>query len=149
MYSLLARTNSPIRIMASAPYFLLLVFLISNVAAATARQTVDLGYATYEGIFNSTIGVTSFLGMHYASPPTGKSTPIPQRVVDDLLTALPREAEVPSTHYSRSIERRSACNRVWCPMQPSWDGQHADRSRLHDESHQTANSSIKRGLSFH
>lgn len=59
--------------MASASYFLLLALLISNVTAATINQTVDLGYATYQGIFDSATGVSSFLGMRYASPPTGVS----------------------------------------------------------------------------
>ena len=34
--------------------------------------TVNLGYATYEGTFDSTLNVTQFLGIRYASPPVGK-----------------------------------------------------------------------------
>lgn len=57
--------------MALASYFLLVALVISNLAAATVHQTVNLGYATYQGTFNNITGVTSFLGMRYANPPAG------------------------------------------------------------------------------
>jgi len=33
--------------------------------------TVNLGYATYQGVSNSETGNTEFLGVRYAAPPTG------------------------------------------------------------------------------
>lgn len=43
---------------------------------ADPPQVVNLGYATYEGTFNSTANVTNFLGIRYAAPPVGKSTTV-------------------------------------------------------------------------
>ncbi|KAG6830004.1 hypothetical protein H0H92_002695 [Tricholoma furcatifolium] len=55
--------------------FCLSVFLSSNLAfaanVAATTPVVDLGYAKYAGSFNATSGVTEFLGMRYAAPPTG------------------------------------------------------------------------------
>ena len=39
---------------------------------ALARPTVDLGYATYEGVYDGASNTTSFLGVRYAAPPTGE-----------------------------------------------------------------------------
>lgn len=36
--------------------------------------TVNLGYAVYQGSYNSTADITYFLGVRYANPPTGKRT---------------------------------------------------------------------------
>ncbi|KAG7095881.1 hypothetical protein E1B28_006570 [Marasmius oreades] len=38
----------------------------------SAAPVIDLGYAKYQGIFNETTNVTSFLGMRYAAPPVGE-----------------------------------------------------------------------------
>ncbi|KAI9759113.1 MAG: hypothetical protein M4579_002560 [Chaenotheca gracillima] len=37
-----------------------------------SNLTVDLGYEVYEGTYNSTTGLNSFLGVRYAAPPTGQ-----------------------------------------------------------------------------
>ncbi|KAL1742073.1 Alpha/Beta hydrolase protein [Schizophyllum fasciatum] len=42
-----------------------------NVPSVAAGPAVDLGYATYEGAFDSESNITQFLGMRYAAPPTG------------------------------------------------------------------------------
>jgi hypothetical protein len=34
---------------------------------------VDLGYASYQGVYNESTSITSFLGIRYAAPPTGTS----------------------------------------------------------------------------
>ncbi|KAL1742075.1 Alpha/Beta hydrolase protein [Schizophyllum fasciatum] len=39
---------------------------------AAARPTVDLGYATYEGTFDSASNTTQFLSVRYAAPPVGE-----------------------------------------------------------------------------
>ncbi|KAI0085286.1 Alpha/Beta hydrolase protein [Irpex rosettiformis] len=39
---------------------------------APASPVVDLGYAIYEGTFNQTTNVTSFLGIRFAAPPVRK-----------------------------------------------------------------------------
>jgi carboxylesterase type B len=36
-----------------------------------ARPIIDLGYATYQGVYNETTNIQSFKGMHYAAPPVG------------------------------------------------------------------------------
>ena len=55
---------------------LLLALLVYSQVYTTARQTpsnpiVDLGYATYKGVFNHTSNITSFLGVRFAAPPIG------------------------------------------------------------------------------
>ena len=35
------------------------------------RPVVDLGYASYQGIYNETTGIQTFKGMRYAAPPVG------------------------------------------------------------------------------
>lgn len=44
----------------------------SIVARDNASTIVDLGYARYEGTFNSTSNMTSYLAVRYADPPTGE-----------------------------------------------------------------------------
>lgn len=39
---------------------------------ADSPPVVDLGYATYQGVFNSTANITNFLGIRYAAPPIGE-----------------------------------------------------------------------------
>lgn len=49
------------------------ICLLFIAAAAVKCQTniVDLGYARYQGVFNTTSNITSFRGIRYAAPPTG------------------------------------------------------------------------------
>lgn len=42
-------------------------------AISTPAVTVNLGYATYQGTFNSSANTTKFLGIRYAAPPVGES----------------------------------------------------------------------------
>ncbi|KAI5832833.1 alpha/beta-hydrolase [Schizophyllum commune Tattone D] len=49
-------------------YFSQLAFAVF----ALARPTVDLGYATFEGVYDGASNTTSFLGVRYAAPPTGE-----------------------------------------------------------------------------
>ena len=62
--------------MLTTPKSLLLALVVAVQAYAVARQTpsqpiVDLGYATYKGVFNQTSNITGFLGMRFAAPPIG------------------------------------------------------------------------------
>jgi hypothetical protein len=47
-----------------------LLLLVSSCAAHA--PVVDLGYAQYEGVVDTDLDVTKFLGIRYAAPPTGK-----------------------------------------------------------------------------
>ncbi|KAL5483591.1 hypothetical protein ACEPAI_8823 [Sanghuangporus weigelae] len=51
---------------------LLLVVGLFSPVLADSPQIVDLGYALYQGTFNSTSNVTDFFSIRYASPPTGE-----------------------------------------------------------------------------
>lgn len=57
-----------------------LITLLLTATASTAlpqaskrweRPVVDLGYASYQGIYNETTGIQTFKGMRYAAPPVG------------------------------------------------------------------------------
>ena len=50
---------------------LLVFFGLFSLAQADSPQIVDLGYAIYQGNFNSTSGITDFFGIRYAAPPVG------------------------------------------------------------------------------
>ena len=45
--------------------------LSCSLVEAVSPPIVDLGYATYQGVFNSTSNTTNFLGIRYAAPPVG------------------------------------------------------------------------------
>lgn len=47
------------------------VLLASAIVGMCAAPVVNLGYAQYQGVLDSTSGNTHFLGMRYAAPPTG------------------------------------------------------------------------------
>jgi len=51
---------------------LLLVAFAYNSNAQSSPPVIDLGYASYQGSFDSTNNVTNFLGIRYASPPLGE-----------------------------------------------------------------------------
>ena len=44
--------------------------------SSTPLKVVSLGYATYQSDLSLEDGVTSFLGVRYAAPPTGKSSSV-------------------------------------------------------------------------
>lgn len=54
-------------------YALIISGAFSGVYSWT-NQTVDLGYATYQGAYNGTTNITTFYGIRYASPPIGMLT---------------------------------------------------------------------------
>lgn len=43
------------------------------IVASAPPPVVELGYATYQGLFNSSSNTTNFLGIRYAAAPIGKS----------------------------------------------------------------------------
>ena len=53
--------------------FLLAAFAAVVNASNPSLKTVDLGYAKYQSDVSLAEGVTSFLGVRYAAPPTGAS----------------------------------------------------------------------------
>ncbi|KAL5492352.1 hypothetical protein ACEPAI_3799 [Sanghuangporus weigelae] len=58
--------------------------------SADSPQVVDLGYASYQGILNSTTDITSFLGLRYAHPPSGNlrfQAPQDPSIVSDVQSA--------------------------------------------------------------
>lgn len=42
-----------------------------NERDTVSTVAIDLGYAQYQGVFDTSKNVSSFLGMRYANPPTG------------------------------------------------------------------------------
>lgn len=49
-------------------------FVPHSVSAATAAAPiVDLGYAQYQGTVDVTLNITTYRGLRYAAPPTGKT----------------------------------------------------------------------------
>ena len=52
---------------------LLTAFATVANASNSSLKTVDLGYAKYQSDVSLAEGVTSFLGVRYAAPPTGAS----------------------------------------------------------------------------
>lgn len=55
--------------------YLLLVVVASCAASTTtevAPPIVDLGFAQYQGFFNTSTDISTFLGIPFAEPPLGK-----------------------------------------------------------------------------
>ncbi|KAF8205833.1 Alpha/Beta hydrolase protein [Mycena galopus ATCC 62051] len=50
---------------------LLSLLYAGPVISSPAAPVVNLGYAQYQGVVNTGLGITKFLGMRYATPPTG------------------------------------------------------------------------------
>ena len=50
----------------------LLIISYFSPSVADSNPIVDLGYARYQGTFNSTLNRTDFLSLRYAAPPTGE-----------------------------------------------------------------------------
>ncbi|KAI0206974.1 carboxylesterase family protein [Astrocystis sublimbata] len=50
----------------------ILAFVGLSLAHKTCAPVVDLGYAKYRGVYNSTFGQNVFRGIRYAAPPVGK-----------------------------------------------------------------------------
>lgn len=69
--------------MAKLSSFLLLLGALSTAYADGLHQrdtvstaAIDVGYAQYQGIFDTSKNVSYFLGMRYANPPTGMRYPV-------------------------------------------------------------------------
>lgn len=92
----------------------------TTMIAATTINTnmtapvVDLGYAQYQGYFDSQTNITSFLSIRYAAPPLGEyrlgsHLIVLPTVALVLITSIPtRKLEVSSTS--------AACLRIWCTI---------------------------------
>ncbi|KAI5117711.1 hypothetical protein M0805_003200 [Coniferiporia weirii] len=75
-----------------------LVFAIVFNQAISSPQIVDLGYSTYQATLNTTSNVTSFLGIRYASPPTGQlrfQAPAPPLIIEGIQLADTQPPECP------------------------------------------------------
>ncbi|KAJ7167029.1 Alpha/Beta hydrolase protein [Mycena filopes] len=55
-----------------APLPFLILLLASVYVVNGAPPIVDLGYAKYQGVVDTNLNITSFRGIRYAAPPTGK-----------------------------------------------------------------------------
>jgi len=51
---------------------LLVVISVLGSNAQSEPPIVDLGYASYQGTFDSSTNVTNFFGVRYATPPLGE-----------------------------------------------------------------------------
>ena len=77
-------------------------FFVGAATNATAPN-VDLGYAQYQGYFDTQTNITNFLGVRYAAPPVGEYSMRllywcpPSCGRTDLHNSLPRKLEVSST----------------------------------------------------
>ncbi|KAJ5628469.1 hypothetical protein N7490_010697 [Penicillium lividum] len=58
--------------MAFMGLFGLILLALTSSCSATCTPEVDLGYATYQGSYNSTYDLNIFKGIRYAAPPVGK-----------------------------------------------------------------------------
>ena len=54
-----------------------IIFSVYALAATGSGPIVNLGYAQYQGALNTTLNITSFLGIRYAAPPVGKTHSYP------------------------------------------------------------------------
>ncbi|KAI5117710.1 hypothetical protein M0805_003199 [Coniferiporia weirii] len=97
------------RILDLAASALVLANILSRATASS--QTVDLGYATYQATLNATSNVTSFLGIRYASPPTGQlrfqapASPVIERGIQSANTQPP-ECPQGSTGAAPAVSSR-------------------------------------------
>ncbi|WQF88049.1 Putative carboxylesterase, type B, carboxylesterase type B, carboxylesterase type B, active [Colletotrichum destructivum] len=85
--------------------FQLYVFAVWQLlAAATAGNgpTVDLPYARYQGVYNSTSNLNIFRGIRYAAPPTGKLRwQLPQEPDSSKTAVTPAVSDPPHCPWSR------------------------------------------------
>ncbi|KAL0945391.1 hypothetical protein HGRIS_000885 [Hohenbuehelia grisea] len=76
---------------------------------------VDLGYAKYQGFFNQTSNVTTFLGVRYAEAPTGDlrwRSPITPKKADDIQSALVQPPECFQGNLGQNPEAPIPVNRL-------------------------------------
>lgn len=103
------------------PLKMLLLFLQSSAilifsllppvyAQLASSPIVNLGYATYQGTFNSTSNTTDFLGIRYAAPPIGESLSLFMLQPDKLtLVYVNRKSAIPSPCTARKHIWDPAC----------------------------------------
>ncbi|KAI5115695.1 hypothetical protein M0805_004464, partial [Coniferiporia weirii] len=82
--------------------------------AISSPQAVDLGYATYQATLNTTSNVTSFLGIRYASPPSGPlrfQAPTPPSIVRNIQLANTQPQECPQGAFGSAPTSPSRLNK--------------------------------------
>lgn len=73
-------------------FFSLTLFSAIHLAATATGPVVDLGYARYEGVLDSTSNNTHYLGIRFAAPPTGISAHFVQTMTTNQLSGSLRFA---------------------------------------------------------
>ncbi|KAJ7188730.1 Alpha/Beta hydrolase protein [Mycena filopes] len=77
--------------MALLPFTIILLASVYVVNSANiVTPVVDLGYAKYQGVVDTTLNITSYRGIRYAAPPTGKlrwQAPTPPSAVEGVQQA--------------------------------------------------------------
>ncbi|KAI0973891.1 carboxylesterase [Xylaria arbuscula] len=80
--------------------------IVLSVAEATPAPVVDLGYAKYQGLYNSTLDQNIFNGIRYAAPPVGElrwqMPQAPGRSRNEVISALEYAPQCPQSPSSPS-----------------------------------------------
>ncbi|GAB7354780.1 hypothetical protein MBLNU459_g5178t1 [Dothideomycetes sp. NU459] len=83
--------------------------VVAVFALVSDNPIIDLGYAQYEGVYNSTSGINSWFGIRYAQPPTGQ-----------LRWREPQDIEL-KNNYSTSVPINATIPGPTCVQQlPAW-----------------------------
>ena len=110
--------------MGSSVFAVMLFFLVLSVwnaplAHAASIKVVDLGYARFESDLSLVDGVTSFLGLRYAAPPTGNLSVVScHRILSEMMS-LYRRAAVESASATSQYVWRSECDHRTTSMPPA------------------------------
>ncbi|KAI1306169.1 carboxylesterase [Xylaria venustula] len=84
----------------------LFILIVLSVAGATPAPVVDLGYAKYQGFYNSTLDQNIFNGIRYAAPPVGElrwqMPQAPGRSRNEVISALDYAPQCPQSPSSPS-----------------------------------------------
>ncbi|KAJ7838308.1 Alpha/Beta hydrolase protein [Mycena leptocephala] len=101
VWSILHSTMALIALHNFLPAALIFLVWVGAVESATA-PVVDLGYAQYEGVVDTTLNITAFRGIHYAAPPAGNTslTNQTQSIVNALIGQLRWQATTPPSNAS-------------------------------------------------
>lgn len=76
---------------------ILVTISLLSTGRADSPQIVDLGYAIYQGTFNSTANTTNFLRVRYAAPPVGKHAYYRSSPTLDSINVSFRKPTLPSS----------------------------------------------------